>query len=165
MPVTVHIFGEVSYILREEHELHVDHRNEKLWRTEVITWWVNLYSSSNSAEVGKQRLQSARYRRKNKHTEFWWGRIFWTPAITKTKSNHFLFICISEKILCHFLAHTGYMKTGYTTDPYCVKGKVHRGGSTGIALLFLYLCTRLGLVVNNMPWLLYPLRNDPVPLV
>ena len=42
--------------------------------------------------------------------------------------NHFLRICISEKILWHFLAHIGPMKTGYAIQPYCVKREVHRGG-------------------------------------
>ena len=91
-----------------------------------------------------------------------------TPAIMKTKSNHFLCICISQKnsmtFSCTHYARRS-LKTGYAIDPYCVKGKIHRGGSTVIALLFLYLCTRLGLVFNTMPWPIYPPGNDPVPIV
>jgi len=86
----------------------------------------------------------------------------------KTKSNHFLCICISQKnsmtFSCTHYARRS-LKTGYAIDPYCVKGKIHRGGSTVIALLFLYLCTRLGLVFNTMPWPIYPPGNDPVPIV
>jgi len=68
--------------------------------------------------------------------------------------------------MCNWIIQNSWLTSRLTKVKLTVEEAMKaQRESRGVALLLLNLGARWMWVVNAMPWLLYPMKRDPVPIV